>query len=163
LLREGFAETTRELIEEKGADPQRITLEITESVFASNIEEVNAVLDALKSMGIRIALDDFGKEYSSLARERDMNFDYQKIDKYFVRKLLELDPGDAITGEIISIGHKMRHRVIAEGVETEEQLRYLEAHGCDMVQGHLIGRPLDETAALRSLEARGEGAWAAPT
>jgi PAS domain S-box-containing protein len=151
LLREGFADNICSMLEEKNADPDSITLEITESIFAENMHEVNKILESLKGCGIKIALDDFGKEYSSLAREREMNIDFVKIDKYFIDKLLEIDPEKAITSDIISIGHKMQHCVVAEGVEEERQLEYLRAHGCDRAQGYLISRPLDKDAALEFL------------
>lgn len=153
LLREGFSDNVCAMLEEKNADPQGITLEITESIFAENMHEINGVLERLKGCGIKIALDDFGKEYSSLARERELNIDFVKIDKYFMDKLLEIEPENAITGEIISIGHKMKHCVVAEGVEKEEQLAYLRDKGCDRAQGYLISRPLDRDAALEFLKA----------
>ena len=99
-------------------------------------------------------LDDFGTGYSSLARERELIVSCLKIDKYFIDKLRVLDERDAITGDIISMAHKLGHSVIAEGVEEEKQLRYLIGHGCDKIQGYLISRPLDFEAALDFLQSR---------
>ena len=102
----------------------------------------------MRDLGIRIALDDFGTGYSSLSRERELNIDCIKIDRSFIEKLLELAPKEAITGDIISMAHRMGHLVVAEGVEKEPQLQYLKEHDCDMVQGYLIGKPVDRDTAL---------------
>jgi len=148
LMRHDFTENLLETAEAMRIDPTHIILEITESVFASNFQEINGILGKLKEFGFRIALDDFGTEYSSLARERELNVNCLKIDKYFIDKLLTLEPEKAITGDIISMGHRLGHCIIAEGIEYEKQLQYLKDHGCDKIQGYLIGKPLDEQAAL---------------
>jgi PAS domain S-box-containing protein len=148
LLRDDFIKNLLQMTNEKHINTNSVILEITESVFASSFIEVNKILAKLKELGFLIAIDDFGTEYSSLSRERELNINCIKIDKYFVDKLLEVDPERSITSDIISMGHKLGHFVIAEGVETEMQLQYLKDHGCDKVQGYLIGKPLDEDAAL---------------
>lgn len=151
LLRKGFVERVDRMIRETGVNPSNVMLEITESVFASNYEEINKALGELRGLGIGIAIDDFGTGYSSFARQRELHADCIKIDKYFLDKLMELEPGKAIIGDIISFGHKLGHCIVAEGVEHEKQLQYLRRHGCDKAQGYLIGRPLDEGAALALL------------
>jgi len=139
------------MITKMQANPANICLEITESIFTSNYQEVNRILGELKSLGLRIAIDDFGTGYSSLARERELNINCLKIDKYFIDKLLLIKPEDAITGDIISMAHKLGHYVVAEGVEDERQAEYLARFGCDKIQGYLVGKPLNEDAAIELL------------
>lgn len=104
---------------------------------------------------MRIAIDDFGTGYSSFARERELNIDCLKIDKCFIDNLLLIREEEAISGDIISMAHKLGHCVIAEGVEQRKQLEYLRKHNCDMVQGYYISEPVDEDAAVEVLrEAR---------
>ncbi|MCE1195354.1 EAL domain-containing protein [bacterium] len=152
LLREGFINRLDEQIKQKSINPKTIVLEITESVFASDFNEINRLLLALKEIGIKIAIDDFGTGYSSLARERDLNIDGLKIDKSFIDRLLEINTATAITTDIISMAHKLGHYVVAEGVEEQMQLEYLKQHGCDMIQGYLISKPVSEEEALKLLE-----------
>jgi PAS domain S-box-containing protein len=148
LLRDDFTQYLLEMINERRVDPANIGLEVTESVFASNYQEINSILGELKSLGIKIAIDDFGTGYSSLARERELNLNCLKIDKYFIDKLLLLKDEEAITSDIIAMAHKLGHDVIAEGVEYERQRQYLLKYGCDRIQGYLISKPLTEAAAL---------------
>ena len=152
LLRNDFASSLFEMIDEMQVNPESISLEITESVFTSNYEEVNRVLGELMKAGIHIAIDDFGTGYSSLSRERDLNVNCLKIDRSFISRLMYLKPEDAITGDIVSIAHKLGHLVVAEGVEHEKQREYLSEYGCDNIQGYLISRPLDEEAAIEFLK-----------
>ena len=152
LLRDGFADSLLEMIEQTQANPKNVGLEITESVFASNHDEINRILGRLSDTGIHIAIDDFGIGYSSLARERDLNVNCLKIDKSFIDRLMFLETDDAITSDIISMAHKLGHCAIAEGVEHEKQREYLEKWGCDKIQGYLISRPLDEKAAIEFLK-----------
>jgi EAL domain-containing protein (putative c-di-GMP-specific phosphodiesterase class I) len=148
LLRDDFTQYLLEMINERRVDPANIGLEVTESVFASNYQEINSILGELKSLGIKIAIDDFGTGYSSLARERELNLNCLKIDKYFIDKLLLLKDEEAITSDIIAMAHRLGHYVIAEGVEYERQRQYLLKYGCDRIQGYLISKPLTEAAAL---------------
>ncbi len=153
LLRSDFSENLFKMIDRTQVNPENIGLEITESVFASNYEEINRIIGSLKNSGIQIAIDDFGTGYSSLARERELNVNCLKIDKSFIDKLMCLDAKDTITSDIISMAHKLGHCVIAEGVEHEKQRQYLHSWGCDRIQGYLIGKPLDEEAAIGVLKA----------
>lgn len=148
LLRTGFVENLFSIINRVQVDPRKIELELTESIFASNYKDINNILEMLESAGIKVALDDFGTGYSSLARERELKVDCLKIDKAFIDKLSLLKEEDAITGDIISMAHKLGHCVVAEGVEHQKQRRYLKEHGCDKIQGYLISKPLDEEAAI---------------
>ena len=156
LLKKGFCEKVFELIDEINVNPKNVGIEITESVFASDYEEINRILGELRDFGLKIALDDFGTEYSSLARVSELNVNCLKIDKYFIDKLLMPDSNKTITSHIISMAHKLGHSVIAEGVEYEKQLAYLKEHNCDSVQGYLIGKPLDGKIAIDLLEEYGK-------
>ena len=129
-------------------NPQNVCIEITESVFISDFEYINNIIGKLRDKGIHIAIDDFGTGYSSLAREKELNVDCMKIDKYFIDNLLDTDPDKVITSDIISMSHKLGHYIVAEGVEYDIQLKYLKEHGCDRVQGYLISKPLDEEDAI---------------
>lgn len=151
LLRPDFTSGLLELIQKMQVNPRNIGIEITESVFSSDYDYINSVILELRDSGLHIAIDDFGTGYSSLRRERELNVNSLKIDKYFIDTLLEDGPQRAITGDIISIAHRLGHSVIAEGVEHEDQRHYLETHDCDMIQGYLISRPLDEDAAVQLL------------
>lgn len=152
MLRPDFASKFMEIIKEARGNPKNIGIEITESIFSSNYEDINKNIETFRKMGISIAIDDFGTGYSSLAREKELNVDYLKIDKYFIDKLLTTDPSKAITSDIISMAHKLGHATIAEGVEYEEQLQYLKINNCDKVQGYFISKPLGEEAALAFLK-----------
>ena len=158
LLNDNFLAELEEYVRNAGIDPRNLTVEITESVFSDNYVEINKRLDIIQAMGMKIAIDDFGTGYSSLARERELNINCLKIDKYFIDKLTGLHPEKAITGDIISMAHKLGHYVVAEGVEFEKQRRYLADHHCDMMQGYLFSRPVDEDNAINMLkEARNSG------
>lgn len=151
LLRSDFAEKLFAMVEQMQVSPKNIILELTESVFADNYKEVNRTIIQLRDAGIRVAIDDFGTGYSSLAREQELYVDFLKIDKYFIDKLMHTHPEKVITSDIISMAHRMGHRVIAEGVEDQKQLHYLKKWGCDKVQGYLIDKPLKEEAAIQLL------------
>lgn len=158
LLRPDFVQRMISLIEEFGVNPTNVGIEITESVFSSDFEYINDVLFRLRDYGLHIAIDDFGTGYSSMAREGELKINCLKIDKYFIDKLLKISPDKNIVGDIISMAHRLGHCVIAEGVEYEEQKSFLEKSGCDMIQGYLISRPLDEDVAfnLISRQIRGK-------
>ncbi|MEE9263121.1 MAG: EAL domain-containing protein [Vicinamibacteria bacterium] len=121
--------------------PQCLELEITESHLMQDTERTKATLAGIKSLGVRIALDDFGTGYSSLTSLRRFPIDSLKIDTTFVRDITTERDDVSIAAGIIGLGHKLRLDVIAEGVETEEQLAFLYKEGCDAIQGYLCGRP----------------------
>jgi len=151
LLRKEFLPNLMSMMEKVGVTPHLVSFEITESIFSSNYQEVNKILGQLKDLGFQIALDDFGTGYSSFARERELNINCLKIDKYFIDKLMYLEEHEAITGDIISMVHRLGHCVVAEGVEHEKQRDYLKKHGCDKIQGYLISKPVDEETAIELL------------
>ena len=151
LLADDFLKNVFEMIDELGVNPANVTLEITESVFSSDFDQLNRILGKLKDAGLSIAIDDFGTGYSSLAREWELNVNCLKIDKAFIDNLLVRDPAKAIVSDIISMAQKFGHCVIAEGVEHEKQREYLKEFGCDKMQGYLVSKPLDEEDAIELL------------
>ncbi len=151
LLREGFVETLNDYIKEASVNPKNLNIELTETVFSNDYEEINRILDQISEMGIKVSIDDFGTGYSSLARERELNINCLKIDKYFIDKLLSLDGKAAVVGDIISMAHKLGHYVVAEGVEYESQKQYLATHDCDYMQGYLFSKPVSQERALELL------------
>lgn len=152
LVFDGFLEQVRSVLQQTGANPHNITLEITESVFLDDYKEMNRRLAQIRDLGMKISIDDFGTGYSSLARERELMVDYLKIDKYFVDKILLEEKEESITADIISMAHKLGHRVIAEGVEAQTQMDYLKEHQCNYVQGYYFSKPLEKKDALQILE-----------
>ncbi|MHC1787811.1 MAG: EAL domain-containing protein [Christensenellales bacterium] len=154
LLKNDFVESLLAAIQQMRVVPKNVVIELTESIFSDNYETVNIAIKTLKGAGISVAIDDFGTGYSSLSRERELNVDCLKIDKYFIDKLRDEQEDKSITGDIISMAHKLGHCAIAEGVEDAMQLQYLRDVGCDRVQGYYISRPLDEDAALTFIEDR---------
>jgi len=152
LLRPDFTGTLFQLMDRMQINPKNISIEITESVFASDYALLNKVIGELKDAGLHVTIDDFGTGYSSLARVKELNVNSIKIDKHFIDKLLEAGPDKAITGDIISMAHRLGHSTVAEGVECEAQKEYLRISGCDRIQGYLVGRPMDEDAAIELLQ-----------
>lgn len=139
------------IIQDSGLDPAHLELEITESVVMANGECAVAVLDQLKSIGVQIAIDDFGTGYSSLAYLKRFPIDTLKVDRSFIRDI-PADSGDMkITRAIIAMAHGLRLKVVAEGVETAEQLQFLRSLSCDAVQGYFLYRPLREDEVADAL------------
>ena len=142
-------------LEETKIDPDRIELEITESVFLSDNAFILDRLRKLKELGLRIAMDDFGTGFSSLAYLQRFPFDKLKLDQTFVRGLETSEQSRAIARATISMAHALNLIVTAEGVESEAQAAFLRDHGCDQLQGYLFSRPQDQAALipyLRSME-----------
>ena len=135
---------------ETGLPPQRLELEITEGVLIGDFARALSLLRRLKALGVRIAMDDFGTGYSSLSYLQAFPFDKIKIDRAFISNLESNPQSATIIRAVIGLGRGLGLPVLAEGVETKEQLAFLAKETCDEVQGYLIGRPLpiDEYAAL---------------
>ena len=130
------------ILTESGLDTNWLELEITEGIAMEAREEIEDTFQRLKSLGIKLAIDDFGTGYSSLNRLKRFPIDRLKIDQSFVRDITTDWNDAAISAAVIRLGHSLNIEVVAEGVETVEQLEFLARQGCDQVQGYLIGRPL---------------------
>jgi EAL domain-containing protein (putative c-di-GMP-specific phosphodiesterase class I) len=127
---------------ETGLSPGRLELEITEGVLIEDFDRGLALLRRLKALGVRISMDDFGSGYSSLSYLQAFPFDKIKIDRAFVMNLGHNPQSAAIVRAVIDLGHGLEMSIVAEGVETQEQLVFLAEEGCDAVQGYFLGRPL---------------------
>ncbi|MFQ5509884.1 MAG: putative bifunctional diguanylate cyclase/phosphodiesterase [Leptospirillia bacterium] len=152
-----LAEFIADTLVAKGVDPRWLELEITESSVMQEPERAMRVLEQFKEMGLSIAIDDFGTGYSSLSYLKRFPVDVLKIDRAFVMELPDNEDDAAIARTIISMAHSLRLRVIAEGVETRDQLAWLQAHRCDLIQGFLFDKPLPAGAMTERLAAREKG------
>jgi EAL domain-containing protein (putative c-di-GMP-specific phosphodiesterase class I) len=136
-----FVESVIGTLTEIGLDPQHLELELTESIVMENAEATLATLRALKERGIQLAIDDFGTGYSSLSYLKRFPIHTLKIDRSFVKDL-DRDPNAAAIGKsIIGLAHNLNLKVVAEGVETEQQMDFLQKYGCDYMQGYLFHMP----------------------
>lgn len=147
-LRHGFDAQVRERLKRHGVEARRLEIEITESALSSDDAEIVEVIEALHRMGVSIAVDDFGVGYSSFALLRRLPLSTLKIDRSFVQDVATSRRDAAIVQAIIQMGRGMGMRLLAEGVEAEEQQAALRALACDDQQGHLISRPLDPDGCI---------------
>jgi EAL domain-containing protein (putative c-di-GMP-specific phosphodiesterase class I) len=151
LSRPSFVEHLRRLIEETDIDPGLVELEVTEGVIIEGAGDAREALDHIAALGVGIAIDDFGTGYSGLAYLKRLPIDTVKIDQSFVRDLT-VDPDDAaIVTAIVAMSKSLGVDVVAEGVETEEQLAELKALGCHRAQGYLLARPMNAAAVMKLL------------
>jgi diguanylate cyclase (GGDEF)-like protein/PAS domain S-box-containing protein len=150
-----FTHTVETALKEADLESRWLVLEVTESVIMQDAERVTDSLNQLKSLGLELAIDDFGTGYSSLSYLKRFPIDRLKIDQSFVRDITSDKDDAAITSAIIGLTRNLGLRTIAEGVETREQLEFLQLHGCDEAQGFLFSRPLtpDECTALLGAQA----------
>jgi len=149
-----FVKHVATILAETGLDPCYLDLELTEGVLMADAESTGAILYALKAIGVHLAVDDFGTGYSSLSYLRQFPIDVLKIDQSFVRQITA-DPDDSpIVSAIIDMGKNLKQRVIAEGVETQEQLAFLQDHHCEEGQGYLFSRPVPASEFGRLLARR---------
>jgi len=139
---ESFRASLRAVLQETGLSPQYLELELTESLLLRNEDVTLSVLKEIKEMGLKLAIDDFGIGYSSFSYLRHFSVDRLKVDKSFVNDVIVDADDAAITTAIISMAKNLHLRVIAEGVETEEQLAFLRRHGCDEIQGYYFSPPV---------------------
>jgi EAL domain-containing protein (putative c-di-GMP-specific phosphodiesterase class I) len=145
-----------------GIPPQALELEITESVLLDDHHQVAEELASLRGIGVKVSLDDFGTGYSSLSYLKRFRFDVLKIDRSFVAGLPNNPDDVSLVKAILAMAKGLDLRVVAEGVENREQLRFVTAHGCDFAQGYLFSRPVDEETYRRYLENRQAGGNALP-
>ncbi|MCH4091604.1 putative bifunctional diguanylate cyclase/phosphodiesterase [Acetobacter sp.] len=136
-------------LEETGLEPARLELEVTETLLMEDVPKALALVRDLRALGVRVALDDFGTGYSSLAYLHNFPFDKVKVDRSFINKITNDPNAWTIVESIIVMSHKLKLRVTAEGIETGAQLSLLTEHGCDEMQGFLLGRPMPEPQASR--------------
>ena len=139
-------------LDELGVGGESLEVEITESLLMDDTALSTMALYKLKDRGVRVSVDDFGTGYSSLSYLKRFPIDALKIDRSFVRDITT-DPDDAtITNAIIGLAHNLRRRVIAEGVETQAQLAFLQKHGCDEAQGFLFSPPVAAKELVRLIQ-----------
>jgi EAL domain-containing protein (putative c-di-GMP-specific phosphodiesterase class I) len=148
----GFASGVRAILRATGLEPRYLELELTETFLMQDSRSTAEVLKELKEIGVLLALDDFGTGYSSLSYLKRFPIDAVKIDQSFVRDLTT-DPDDAgIVTAVIAMGRSLHMRVVAEGVETREQLAILQEHGCPQGQGYYFSRPVPAVQFRQLLE-----------
>jgi diguanylate cyclase (GGDEF)-like protein len=136
-----FAKSVIELLDSNGIDRHDLQIEVTERVLMEASNSAMSGLRALRDIGVQVGLDDFGTGYSSLAYLRQFPLDFVKIDRSFISDLDQVDNEKAIVAAMVTLSHALGLTVVAEGVETQDQLRILESLGCDRGQGYLFGRP----------------------
>ncbi len=137
---------------DKKSDPEKLVVELTEDALSEYFDDANETLQALRTLGTKVAIDDFGTGESSLDHLRSFQFDQVKIDKSYVQDVID-DAGDAsLVKAIIQMGHSFGMQVVAEGVETIEQLEFLQENGCDLMQGYLVSRPVPIDKVTEILE-----------
>ena len=142
LARGDIVEVVKRILDETGLQAQYLELEITESVMTTDVEKSFALLTQLRALGVKISLDDFGTGYSSLSYLKRFPVDTLKIDQSFVRDIATDQDSGAIVKAIISLGRNLNLTVLAEGIETQDQFRFLLANGCDEGQGYLMSKPI---------------------
>ena len=142
IVNADFAHLMENALMGSGVSPSRLEIEVTESLFIYDPETALQTLKKLKALGVSVAMDDFGTGYSSLSTLRSFPFDRIKIDRSFIEDMVSNKDAAAIVDTIMGLGRALGRRIVAEGVETEEQLVKLRQQGCNEVQGYLIGKPL---------------------
>ena len=139
---DNFLEGVFTILKDTGLDPRSLELELTESVLMKRAESTQSILKTLRARGVQLAVDDFGTGYSSLSYLRKFPIDALKIDQSFVRQITSAPDETTIVTAVISMGRSLKLRVVAEGVETQEELVFLQAHQCDEAQGYYFSRPV---------------------
>lgn len=142
FLQPNLASDIAALLQQTRLDPSHLKLEITETAVMDNPEQTTSKLEKLQKLGVQIAMDDFGTGYSSLSYLQRLPIDILKIDRSFVQTMLENPSNLEIIKAIIGLGKILDLRIVAEGVETQDQLQILQDLGCDLAQGYLLGRPM---------------------
>jgi EAL domain-containing protein (putative c-di-GMP-specific phosphodiesterase class I) len=142
LLQKDFTKTVQMALQDTGLSPHLLELEITESTLMENAQDTLAALHELRAIGLRLSIDDFGTGYSSLSYLKRFPVDIIKIDRSFVQDTPDDADDAAIVTGIIALAHSLRLEVVAEGVETEAQLRFLREQNCDILQGYYLSKPI---------------------
>jgi EAL domain-containing protein (putative c-di-GMP-specific phosphodiesterase class I) len=137
-----FLDALFAILKETGLDPRNLELELTESVLMKRAESAASVLKTLRESGVQVAVDDFGTGYSSLSYLRKFPIDALKIDQSFVRQITTAPDDTTIVTAVIGMGRSLKLRVVAEGVETQAELEFLQTHQCDQAQGYLFSKPV---------------------
>ncbi|WP_236181269.1 MULTISPECIES: putative bifunctional diguanylate cyclase/phosphodiesterase [Pseudomonas] len=154
-----FVEGIEQVLAQTGLDPRLLELEITEGVLMQNVDATMSALNRLKALGVRLAIDDFGTGYSSLSYLRRFPIDVLKIDQSFIRGLSHDSSDAALVGAIIGLGKSLNLNVIAEGVETAQELAFLKDHHCEEGQGYYFSKALPADAFARLLASAQPGPW----
>jgi EAL domain-containing protein (putative c-di-GMP-specific phosphodiesterase class I) len=162
LMHVNYVRSVETVLEHTGVSPSSIVLEVTESAVMEDMEKAKATLHHLRSLGFRLALDDFGSGYSSISMLKSLPFDILKIDRAFVRDTEDSALGPTTLGAIIDIGKSLKLTIIAEGVETEEQALGLDRMGCDLLQGFRFYRPMELDAHASEMARLRRGSLPAP-
>jgi EAL domain-containing protein (putative c-di-GMP-specific phosphodiesterase class I) len=142
LMNENILEDIKNILNETGMSPDLLELEITESMVMHKPERLIPILTKIKDMGVRLAIDDFGTGYSSLAQIKNFPINTLKVDRSFIRNLPQDSNNKAITEAVIIMGKSLKLTVVAEGVETKEQERFLQEQICDEMQGFYFSKPI---------------------
>ncbi|AYC34928.1 EAL domain-containing protein [Pseudomonas cavernae] len=159
-LRQGnLVSLVRQVLTETELPPRLLELELTESQLLDNVESVISTFRQLRELGVKLAIDDFGTGYSSLSYLKRFPVDYVKIDQTFIRDLSANGEDAAITRAIIAMAHSLELKVVAEGVETQAQMDFLKAQGCDEIQGYLISRPVEAQVFAQLLKEQAAALW----
>jgi diguanylate cyclase len=137
-----FVQSVSDALSDTNFDPARLELELTESIVVADADQAEASMVDLRAMGIKLALDDFGTGYSSLIYLRRFAFDKIKLDKSFLDSLEDTGESAILVHSVVHLGRALGLTVTAEGVETEEQQRFLQAVGCHLLQGYLFSKPV---------------------
>ncbi len=149
---DNFLEGVQTILKDTRLEPRYLELELTESVLMRHVQFTAPALQKLKAMGVHLAIDDFGTGYSSLSYLKQFPIDTLKVDQSFVREIAADTDDATIVSAVISMSRGLNHRVIAEGVETTEQVEFLQAHGCDEGQGYYFSQPLPAAQFAKLLE-----------
>jgi EAL domain-containing protein (putative c-di-GMP-specific phosphodiesterase class I) len=149
-----LAETISSVLARTGLAPHRLEIEVTEGILMEEPKRAADVLSAVRALGVRIAMDDFGTGYSSLSYLHEFKFDKLKIDRSFVKRLGEAQEATSIITAIVGLARQLGLSVVAEGVETTTQLNTLRDLKCDLIQGYLVGRPMQMDAPTELMAAR---------
>jgi EAL domain-containing protein (putative c-di-GMP-specific phosphodiesterase class I) len=149
-----IVETIASALHDTGLPPRLLQIELTENMAMQGAEQHVSMLTQIKALGVQLAIDDFGTGYSNLSYLKRFPVDQLKVDRSFVAGLPDDEDDTAIVRAIITLGHQLGLRVVAEGVETESQQEFLRENNCDELQGYLLGRPVPADEFTRFMDSR---------